>query len=479
MPKTREILSPVLLPPGEGGLKGRMRDFPDSKIPHPAFGHPLPGGAGPSENTLSRYLSLLLLLLLCTSSIYAAGFQTTVTVALEELNKGNVFEAIHKLKLTLPENPQAYFYLSGIYARMGRYDTAYRYLSSALQDNPAQAAYYDQLGLIRQYEGCRPEALAAFRHALTLGMKTEEATVWRHIGDVYVDLLEWDKAIDAFRNTLRLRPNDAAAHLALGRVYLNRNDTTTALVELRAALEVTPAVAGLYATLGRAYRAAGDPESAITILTKGIERDSSDQESRYILAQTLLADGRLKEGGRVLDDFQQLQERITLTNTLFEDAVERAEAGDLADAERLLRETLNLAPRYAPALQTLGTVLLSRGSVQPALEVFRQSLVVNPLNSETYLNMGAAYLRLGDLNNALEMTQKALVIEDEDARHFTQLAEIYSKISRPDQSRAALDKAAELRARPRYRQRDRYRSEARRRDDAATVRQICDGAPSP
>jgi tetratricopeptide (TPR) repeat protein len=76
---------------------------------------------------------------------------------------------------------------------------------------------------------------------------------------------------------------------------------------------------------------------------------------------------------------------------------------------------LKLAPRYAPALQILGTVLLDRGNVQPALDAFRQSLSVNPLNSETYLNMGAAYLRLGNLNTALEMTEKALVIEDEDA----------------------------------------------------------------
>src|SRR5215471_15282458 len=95
--------------------------------------------------------------LLCASTLYFAGVQTSVSAALEELNNGNVFEAIHKLKLTLQDNPlpQAYFYLSGIYTRMGRYDTAYRFLSSALANNPAQATYYEQLGLIRRYAGCR------------------------------------------------------------------------------------------------------------------------------------------------------------------------------------------------------------------------------------------------------------------------------------------------------------------------------------
>ena len=231
--------------------------------------------------------------------------------------------------------------------------------------------------------------------------------------------------------------------------------------------------------MGRAYRASGNPESAIDVLTKAIARDPSDQESRYVLAQTLLAEGRAREGREALRDYQQLQERMIQTNSMFEAAVERAQAGDLAEAEKVLRETLKLAPRYAPALQILGTVLLNRGNVQPALDAFRQSLAVNPLNSETYLNMGAAYLRLGNLNTALEMTEKALVIEDEDARLYNQLGEIYSRMSRPDQSRAALARAVVLQSAPGYQPPDPYGSEGRHRDDAATVRQICDGASLP
>jgi len=435
-------------------------------------------GAGKFHHR-ATVLFLVLLVVLFTSSIALAAFQSPLTAALDQLNRGNVFEAIRSLKLALPENPQANFYLSGIYTRMGRYDTAYRYLSSAIQANPTQAAYYDQLGLIRQYEGCRPEALAAFRQALTLGMKNEEATVWRHIGDVHVNLLEWDKAVDAFRNTLRLRGDDAGAHLALGRIYLDRNDPAAALVELHAASAITPPISGLYAAMGRAYRASGNPESAIDVLTKAIARDPSDQESRYVLAQTLLAEGRAREGREALRDYQQLQERMTQTNSMFEAGVERARAGDLAEAEKVLREILKVAPRYAPALQILGTVLLNRGNVQPALDAFRQSLAVNPLNSETYLNMGAVYLRLGNLNTALEMTEKALVIEDEDARLYNQSGEIYSRMSRPDQSRAALARAAVLQSAPGYQPPDPYGSEGRHRDDAATVRQICGGASLP
>jgi Flp pilus assembly protein TadD len=167
------------------------------------------------------------------------------------------------------------------------------------------------------------------------------------------------------------------------------------------------------------------------------------------------------------------------TNTWFEDAVGRAQAGDLSGAEKTLREVLVLAPRYGPALQILGTVLLSRGSLQPALEMLRRAQAMNPLNPETYFNMGGAQLRSGNLADALDLTQKALVIEEEDARYYAQLSEIYSRMNRKDESRTALGRAAELKSVPGYREPDPYGSEKRRRDDASTVRQICDGPPSP
>ena len=109
------------------------------------FHDPSPSGRrwpeGPDEGfpvprDPSPVATVLLLVLLCTSSIALAAFQSPLTAALDQLNRGNVFEAIRSLKLALRENPQANFYLSGIYTRMGRYDTAYRYLSSAIQANP-------------------------------------------------------------------------------------------------------------------------------------------------------------------------------------------------------------------------------------------------------------------------------------------------------------------------------------------------------
>ena len=420
-------------------------------------------------------MTLALALLLPVAPAQTSPSAATAA-ALAEINKGNLFEGVRLLKEITrrePSSAPAYFYLSSLYAGTGRYETAYRYLVTAMKANPGQGAYYHQLGIIRRYEGCRPEALAAFQQALSAGMGKDEVTVWRHIGEVQVDLLASNEAMQAYTNALRIDPSDARAHLALGRLYLDRNEPERAIVELRSALKTDPALDGIHASLGRAYRATGDLQAAVPILKEGTERNPSDQESRYILGQILLTLGRDDEGRREMEAYRRLQDQITQTDSLFEMAVEKAQTGDLDRAEQLFRDTLRLAPRYAPALHLMGVVLLNRGNPQRALEMLQQAQAANPLNPEIYFQMGSAYFRSGKLTEALDTTGRALLLDDEDPRYHALLGDIYSKMNRAAESRAARERATPIKTRGDYQPTDPYTSEMRRRDDAATVKEIC------
>jgi tetratricopeptide (TPR) repeat protein len=419
----------------------------------------------------------LLLFFLSAALTYAQSTPSgATTAAVAELNKGNVFEGVRQLKEVVraePSSAAAYFYLSTVYTSLGRSDVAYRYLETAIKANPDQGAYYHQLGVIRRREGCRPEALAAFHQALQRGMGKDESATWRHIGDVYVDLFAPEKALEAYENAIKFQPNDAAAHLALGKLYLDRNHHDGAILELNAALKLAPDLEGVHVSLGRAWRAAGESAKAVDILKQRVERNASDQEARYVLAQTLLMLGRSDEGRREMDEYRRIDERISQTNSLHESAVQHAQAGELDRAENLLKETLRHAPQYAPALRVLGVVLLNRGNPQRALEMLRQALTSNPLNPETYFDMATAYFRTGKLNEAMDMAGRALTLEEEDARYHTLLGDIYSRMKRPTEARAAIERAAQLKSRADYQTTDSYSAEMRRRADAATVKAIC------
>jgi tetratricopeptide (TPR) repeat protein len=402
-------------------------------------------------------------------------------LALTEINKGNLFEGIRRLKEVTraePSSAPAHFYLSSLYTGIGRYDTAYRFLQTAMKANPGQGAYYHQLGVLRRHEGCRPEALAAFQQALKAGMGKDEITVWRHVGEVQLDLLAPNAAVEAYTNALRLDPNDARARLGLGRIYLERNEPERAVQQLRAAHNTDPGLQGVHAKLGLAYRALGDLPSAVSVLKQGVERNPADQESRYVLGQVLLTLGRHEEGRREMDAYRNLDEQITETNSLFETAVQRAQAGELDRAEQLLRDTLRLAPRYTPAFHSLGVVLLNRGNSQRAVESLQQAQASNPLNSETYFQMGTAFFRSGKFSEALDMTERALVLDEEDSRFHALLGDVYSKMNRPADARTARQQAERLRNRPSQLSPDPYASDKmRRRDDAATLKEICGQEP--
>jgi eukaryotic-like serine/threonine-protein kinase len=424
-------------------------------------------------------MALTLAFLLPVTSAQTSQSDPTAA-ALAEINKGNLFEGVRRLKeitRTEPSSAPAYFYLSSLYTGIGHFDTAYDYLAAAMKANPGQGAYYHQLGIIRRHEGCRPEALTAFQQALKAGMGRDEATVWRHVGEVNVDLLAWNEAIEAYTNALRLAPDDARAHLGLGQLYLDRNEPKRALPELLAAQQADPGLEGVHAKLGLAYRATSDLSSAVAILKQGVERNPSDQESRYVLGQLLLTMGKDDEGRREMEAYRKLQAQMTQTDALFETAVQHAQAGELDRAEQLFRETLRLAPRYAPALHLLGVVLLNRGNPERALEVLQQASASNPLNADIYFQMASAYFRAGKLSEALDMTQRALILDEEDPRYYTLLGNVYSKMNREAEARAARERATRPRNRPRNGPPDPYASEMRRRDDASTVKEICGSQP--
>ena len=121
--------------------------------------------------------------------------------------------------------------------------------------------------------------------------------------------------------------------------------------------------------------------------------DPADQESRYALGQTLLAMGRADEGTRRIGQVRNNSPTGASANTNYKTALARLADGKFAEAEKLLREAVRLAPKYGPALHSLGTLLLDRGSPEKALPFLDRAVEVNPLNAATWYGMASAYFK--------------------------------------------------------------------------------------
>jgi tetratricopeptide (TPR) repeat protein len=77
------------------------------------------------------------------------------------------------------------------------------------------------------------------------------------------------------------------------------------------------------------------------------------------------------------------------------------ELGLFAEADRLAREAVHLAPQSAEAWQLHGRVALARGQPEPALADFHRALALAPEQRETLLDTAEAYRRLDRPQRAL------------------------------------------------------------------------------
>ena len=179
---------------------------------------------------------------------------------------------------------------------------------------------------------------------------------------------------------------------------------------------------------GKSRVSALDYKGAIQSFEKALEANPADQESRYALGQVLLAMGNVDEGRVELDKYESIRRQVDTANDNYKTALSYITARQFSDAEKLLRDAVRLAPKYAPALHSLGTLLLDRGNAKEAADVLKRAVETNPLNDASWFSLGAAYFKLGKSPDALQAVRHAIALNDEDDEYRRLLKEIQAKL---------------------------------------------------
>jgi tetratricopeptide (TPR) repeat protein len=379
-------------------------------------------------------MTMLQLLWQCFVLIAVAGQMASppnaaISAALADLDNGRVLESIQQLKRILqsdPANGPACYYLSTLYTEMKEYDVAERLVRRAMQVNSKQGPLYYQLGLIRYSQKQFRSALEFYHQALDSG-SGNDAQVWRGIGDVQLDLFDRDAAFRAYNEALRIQPQDARTHLALGRFYQEKGEPEPAIDHLLAAIHSDPRLRAAYPVLGRAYQQKGELGPAANLLKQAVDADPSDQESRYALGRVLIAMGQTDEGREQLEKYDNIRQQIASAEGRYQTAQSRIDEGKFSEAETLLRETVRLAPKYGPALHSLGQILLDRGSPENAVTFLERAAEVTPLNADTWFDLATAYFKSGKRVEALEAADRAVALKDDDDRYQRLIRQIKGK----------------------------------------------------
>lgn len=113
-------------------------------------------------------------------------------------------------------------------------------------------------------------------------------------------------AIDAYRRSLRLRPDCTEAWINLGRLFAESNDGDAARDCFKSALELDPAEATAYYNLGVLAQDAGKESDAIELYRRSLELDPQLAEAHYNLATLFDQSGDSRSAIRHINEYRKL-----------------------------------------------------------------------------------------------------------------------------------------------------------------------------
>jgi tetratricopeptide (TPR) repeat protein len=214
---------------------------------------------------------------------------------------------------------------------------------------------------------------------------------------------------------LKRNPNDAQTRRLLGHIYLrslgNPGEATGQSETVNRAVEQFKEVVRLDANdvesalwLARLYRLQNQHDKAEEVLRGILKNDAENEAGLEQLTQLLLDQGKSADAIALLEGVTAKSSSPTLLD-LLGDAYTQTK--DLAKAEDAYRRAADLEPSEPSHQRGLGQTLLAEEKFQEALKVYERLSDLMPDDSDVYLRLGQIYRELHQMDKAEDALVKA------------------------------------------------------------------------
>ncbi len=226
------------------------------------------------------------------------------------------------------------------------------------------------------------------------------ATAWFMLGFADGRLGHYLKAINAYRQALRINPNDARAWNNLGNAYDDAGQYAQAIDAERQALQINTQDAMTWYNLGNAYDHVGQYAQAIDAERQALQINPKDASDWAVIG------------------FVYVQ------------------ADQYANAINAFREALRIKPKDASAWMNLGLAYYRTSQYAQAIDAERQALQINPKDALTWYNLGVVYDHAGQPIQAIDAFRQALQINPQNAPAWADLGFVYVQTGQEHQALA-------------------------------------------
>lgn len=118
------------------------------------------------------------------------------------------------------------------------------------------------------------------------------------------------------------------------------------------------------------------------------------------------------------------------------EAVDHYQAGRLADAERLLRRVLSVAPEDFDTVHLLGLVRHGQGDDRQAIEILSRAAELLPDNADVWVNLAEAHRAAGEIAEAEPLLRRGLALDPAHLMGHNNLSVVLHKLGRNDEASA-------------------------------------------
>ena len=163
------------------------------------------------------------------------------------------------------------YYATGmVYDLMGKYNEAEKYYKESIDIDSEFSDAHNALGTIFMKQKKWKEALKSFQRALNNKLYATPNITYVNMGDVYMTLEDYPKAVEAYREAKRFASQDYIIY-RLGMALIKAGSTKDAIAEFQEGVTLTPKNADMRLALALAFLKDGNKRSALAEFRKVVE----------------------------------------------------------------------------------------------------------------------------------------------------------------------------------------------------------------
>ena len=324
-----------------------------------------------------------------------------------------------------------------------------------------------------QFAANATEAIAHLELAIVDVSGASDINLHYTLGRLYMRMGDTTKAVDALTKVVNQNPGSVQGRLSLAQAYAAADDLKGAISTLDLIVAEEPRVAS---TLAQYLEQAGLLKEAAESYTKAIALQPMSRELKFrrvaalfnarefaqaatfageaqaqhpddarfprLRARALFETGATDRAFGIIEPLAKAFPKDTATQFALADMYN--EAGRDSDAERVMRQLLDLDPRDADTLNYLGYLLANQGrQLDEAIRLIQRALEVDPGNPSYLDSLGWAYFHRGDMDQAEKYLVPAAKQLPRNAEIQDHLGDVYARRGRWADAIAAWTRALE------------------------------------